>query len=176
MTTVKALTSSASNEWFTPVPYLNAVRQVLGEIDLDPASCPEANERVKAATFYTEADDGLTRPWWGTCFLNPPYSRRDGKSNQSLWTQKAIAEYMAGNVSEMIVLVNAQTGDGWFQNLWNFPICFVDGRIHFDQPRGGKKQAPTHGNVFVYFGEWPGRFAEVFGAHGHIVHSEPLAR
>ena len=35
--------------------FLDAAREVLGEIDLDPASGTEANETVKAAKFYTEA-------------------------------------------------------------------------------------------------------------------------
>jgi hypothetical protein len=38
------------------------LREVLGRIDLDPASNPIAQERVKAGTFYTEADNGFCDP------------------------------------------------------------------------------------------------------------------
>jgi hypothetical protein len=37
------LNSSASAEWFTPPHYIKAVREVLGRIDLDPASCEAEN-------------------------------------------------------------------------------------------------------------------------------------
>ena len=43
------------------------------EIDLDPASCEMAQEVVKAKTYCTEQDDGLSMSWSGCVFLNPPY-------------------------------------------------------------------------------------------------------
>ncbi|SRR6266704_2774338 len=55
--TKKALRNSSfrfrreSAEWYTPLPYLAAVREVLGTIELDPASCTEANDTVQAVRF-----------------------------------------------------------------------------------------------------------------------------
>jgi hypothetical protein len=40
----RLLNLSASAEWFTPPQYIQAVREVLGRIDLDPASCEAAKE------------------------------------------------------------------------------------------------------------------------------------
>jgi ParB family chromosome partitioning protein len=57
--------SSKSNEWYTPLPYIEAARLVLGDIDLDPASCELANGVVQAKRFFTEQDDGLTKEWSG---------------------------------------------------------------------------------------------------------------
>ena len=55
--------SSRSNEWFTPLETLVLVRSVLGSIDLDPASCAEANDRVAALKYYDQFDKGLDRDW-----------------------------------------------------------------------------------------------------------------
>ena len=70
----RALTSSESFEWWTPSPYVEAARQVLGAIDLDPASCARANETVKAAGFFDIDADGVTQDWPGRVFMNPPSS------------------------------------------------------------------------------------------------------
>jgi ParB family transcriptional regulator, chromosome partitioning protein len=46
----------------------------MGAFDLDPASCEEANQTVKATKFYGAADNGLEHEWYGKIWLNPPYS------------------------------------------------------------------------------------------------------
>lgn len=58
----QALHSSESAEWNTPPEYLAIVHSLLGGIDLDPASCDAANRVVRARTYYTKEDNGLTRP------------------------------------------------------------------------------------------------------------------
>lgn len=163
-----ALQMSTSNEWYTPAKYIEAARAVLGGFDLDPASCEYANRVVQAAIFFDETTDGLARSWYGRVWMNPPYGRDGGESNQALWSAKLIAEYQAGNVTEAVMLVNAVTDRVWFQPLWNFPICFTDHRIRFynEQTEAGQ---PTHGNAFVYFGENVGAFAREFAAFGRVV-------
>ena len=62
-------TSTGDFEWYTPREVLALVRAVLGEIEVDPASCAEAQVNIQAQTFYTLDDDGLRQPWPGRIFL-----------------------------------------------------------------------------------------------------------
>src|SRR5262245_6844094 len=66
--------NTGENEWYTPPAYLEAARLVLGGIDLDPASSDVAQRRVRAGRYFTKKDDGLSRPWRGRVWLNPPYA------------------------------------------------------------------------------------------------------
>jgi hypothetical protein len=162
---VAYMCSSESFEWYTPPGYIAAVRKVLGAIDLDPASCEQANATVGAGRFYTEAENGLLLPWFGRVFCNPPYGPAAPH-----FVDKLIGEYQAGNVTAAILLVNAySTERPWLQGLLRTrPVCFTDHRIKFTSPiaRGGSS---THGSAFVYFGDEPARFVEVFGAFGVVV-------
>lgn len=43
----------AKDEYFTPKPYVESARHVMGKIELDPTSCFKANETVKAERIFT---------------------------------------------------------------------------------------------------------------------------
>lgn len=168
MSNIDALFSNVSVEWHTPEIYLDAAARVLKGIELDPASCASANERVKAERFFTAADDGLNQSWKArSIWLNPPYGKRDGKSQQAVWSKKLVDEYEAGGVfGSAILLVNASTSERWFKPLWNYPICFTDKRIKFIGVDA--KSMPTKGNAFVYLGtDWKG-FADEFNNFGTV--------
>lgn len=166
----RILHSSQSNEWYTPQKYIDAVRQVMGDIDLDPASNVQANQIVQAKVFYAQDDDGLGQVWTGgRVYLNPPYGRDPGQgSNQALWTRKLLEEYEARNVTEAILLVNAATERTWFANLWKHLVCFTNHRINFYRP-DGEGESPTIGNAFVYLGNNGRLFAKVFSRFGTVV-------
>ena len=167
----QALVMSSSNEWYTPSEYVEAARRVMGSIDLDPASCEQANSTVKAKTYYTKADDGLSRPWFGNVWMNPPYGKDRGLSNQMLWTRQLLTRYEQGDVDQAVFLVNSKTGESWFKPLWEHAICFVSRRIRFISPRGESKD-PTHSSVVVYLGDNIDAFKEAFRAYGQIVIGE----
>jgi hypothetical protein len=143
----------------------------MGSIDLDPATCIEANRTICADISYTKEQDGLAQQWHGNVWLNPPYGRTDGKSNQAVWSQKLIDEVLALRVNEGVLLVNSCTAERWFQQLWDYPICFTDHRIQFIGAGGEAGKQPTHGSVFVYFGPVKKRqyFAERFSEFGRVV-------
>ena len=156
-----------SNEWYTPAKYIEAARAVMGAIDLDPASCALANETVKATRYYSKEDDGLTKPWYGRVWLNPPYSAEEIVNPIRFWIKRLISEYECGNVEQAAILVTAGIDRRWFQPLWNYPICFPDHQIVF--MRLGKK--PDHkifSNLFVYLGPNEQAFIDHFSAFGRI--------
>jgi DNA N-6-adenine-methyltransferase (Dam) len=66
-------TRSTQGRNATPLDIFPAVRDVLGEIELDPASDELINEGVQADRILTFEDDGLSQPWKAnSVFLNPP--------------------------------------------------------------------------------------------------------
>lgn len=171
MSNIQPLLSSMTNEWYTPMHIIALARQVMGEIDLDPATTQQVNEeRIQARHYFTIEDDALQHDWFGRVWLNPPYGRgpdpETGKqrSNQDIWSSYLIDQYDCGNVSEAILLVNAATGEQWFQKLWRFPIHFTR-RIRFVN-HAGKQRSPTHGNALVYLGPRPEVFIDVFSRWG----------
>ena len=64
-TETRVALTSGNREWCTPSEIAEAAPTIMGGIDLDPASNDTAQENVKAATYYTAADDGLAREWFG---------------------------------------------------------------------------------------------------------------
>lgn len=161
-------------EWYTPPEYIEAARQVMGAIDLDPATAPVPQAWIKATIFYTILDNGLIQPWQGRVWLNPPYSTTDGQSNQEIWSQKLIKEYESGQVTEAILLVKASLGYNWFDRLFDaYPVCFKRGLISFinsDRESGPAKL----GSAFFYLGPNLARFVTVFGRFGRIVAPESV--
>lgn len=171
------INQSDNNEWYTPARYIKSVHEVLGQVDVDPASNEYANRIIQAKTFYTIDNDGFAQEWPGKVFMNPPYGRDDAgnDSNQARWSRRLIEQYKAGIVTEAILLVNAVPGNRWFAPLWEFPICFVDHRIRF-YSRDVEAGQPTHSNAFVYMGPNVDRFAAAFSKHGVIaVQYKPTA-
>ena len=164
-TTAEHIVASTENEWYTPAKYIESARRVLGAIDLDPASCPEANETVGATRFYTADDDSLELPWTGRVWLNPPYGRLAGE-----FVRRLVLEYQGGEVSSAIALVNAHCTDtDWFQPLWDHLVCFTNHRIDFDSPGRDKTSTSTHGTAFAYFGKDRDKFIGEFGEFGPVL-------
>lgn len=162
--------SHRSIEYYTPVEYITAARDVMGGIDLDPASCEAAQKIVQAAHYFTKNDDGLAQEWYGSVWLNPPYSKTGGKSNQALWSEKLIDEYENGRVVTAVLLVRAALGYVWFEQLFErYPVCFARERIRFIRPDGTSAGPAKQGAAFFYFGRYTAPFCDVFRRFGRVI-------
>ena len=153
----------ADRDFYSPDALVEAARAVFdGTIDCDPASSAAANERIKATTFYTIYENGLTRPWRGTIWLNPPYS------TWGPWAAKLVAEYDVGNVEAAIALAETRvTTARYFARLVakSAAILKMKGRLKFWGPVAG---APDEGHELYYLGANAARFALHFGQFGTI--------
>jgi len=163
---VRGTFGTGENEWYTPDEYLSLARQVLGGIDLDPASSDAAQEKVSAIEYFSIEDDGLKRQWHGRVWLNPPYAQ----PHIADFVSKMVQERNAGRVVAAIMLTHNYTDTAWFQEAAAVAdaICFTRGRIRFYDAEG-TIAAPTQGQAFFYFGEESDRFAAVFADVGFVV-------
>ena len=163
------LLSSESNEWYTPSPIIQKAREVMGGIDLDPASCDMAQTWIQATRYYTQRDDGLTLPWNGRVWVNPPYGQANAKKGiygASRWIHKAIDGWQLGEISACILLVRGDSSG--IARLEEIAIeCSPRNRIAFVNP-GSQKNSPVPGSKIFYLGSDPDRFARVFSDTGAI--------
>ena len=155
--------NSGNNEWYTPREYIEAARKVLGKIDLDPASSPQADAVVRAAVHYAIDDSGLAHEWRGRVWLNPPYAAE----LVGRFIVKLAIHVDAGDVSAAIVLVNNATETAWFQSLLTraSALVFPRGRVRFLRP-DGTPGMPLQGQAIVYVGTRPSVFLKAFEKFG----------
>lgn len=156
---------TGENEWFTPTEYIEAAREVMGGIDLDPATHEVAQRTVQAAEYFTAKDDGLKLSWHGRVWLNPPYAQ----PYIAQFVAKLVAEFSDGSVEQAILLTHNYTDTTWFHQAEASAslLCFTRGRIRFVDPDGGLC-APTQGQAFFYFGGQAEKFREAFSRFGFV--------
>ncbi len=151
-------------EWYTPPVYLEAARAVLGKLDLDPASSQTAQRSVRATQFYSLADDGLSKRWKGSVWLNPPYT--GGIVDK--FVEKLCEHFLCGDVKAAILLTNNATETAWYQPAAQVAacVCFPKGRIRFIDEHGEPGGAPLQGQSFLYFGREKAKFCGEFSEFG----------
>lgn len=175
--------SSKSVEHYGPDWIPPLVREAFGgPIDLDPASCPAANRLIGAARYYTEAEDGLSKPWEGNVYLNPPGGRCDYQgqnvSRPALWWATLAHRFTMGKVTQAIFMVfNLELfryAQSWaVPHPLDYPVCFPKERVDFWAPdkSGGisVQGSPAHSNAIVYLGANFDRFQATFTKIGRVI-------
>ena len=152
-------------EYYTPEFIIEAARETMGWIDLDPATTKETNALfVKAETIFTKEDDGLSQTWFGNIWMNHPF----GRKRNPLWINKLVNEYENGHVRSACCVTFASTSEGWFQPLTNYAQCYLVLRLKYFNFEG-KKFSPPKGSVVTYLGPDNGKFYECFHMYGNIM-------
>lgn len=130
---------NSTDEWITPKWLID----LFPPFDLDPCS-PEQRPWNTALLHYT--NDGLTKPWFGRVWLNPPYSR-----NLIPLFMKKMADHGNG-----IALIFGRTDTKFFHN-YVFPHCnvikFIEGRIRFCYPDGSASKDGMGNSVLIGYGK-----------------------
>ena len=119
----------------------------VGTFDLDP--CSNDRTHIRARQTYALPLDGLSLPWVGRVWLNPPYS------NPLPWMEKLHNERAAGRVTESLVLVKLDVSPKWWHTLTNpaygrFDAWFFHKRLQFDPPPGVKTSSNNFSSVLIH--------------------------
>ena len=132
----------ASDDWYTPPEIFSALDLTF---DLDPCS-PGRGHWVPARDVYTIEDDGLSKPWRGVVFMNPPFGGRNGHVP---WLRKFLQH------ANGVAIVRAYTSSAWFHEhaIHAETILFPRGKTKFIRPDGSIGRAPGHGVVLLGMGE-----------------------
>lgn len=131
-----------SDEWYTPVEIFDALGLTF---DIDVAS-PGIHHWVPTKAVFTKEVDGLSQPWNGLVFMNPPFGGRNG---QVPWLEKFVAH---GNG---IAIVAARTSSKWFQDIIpnTDAILFPRGKTKFVKETGEIGKSPGSGIVIIAMGK-----------------------
>lgn len=157
----------------TPGEWIDRCRQVMGGIELDPASWKEANEQiVKADRFFDKKIDALKQSWeCDTLFLNPPYSNKRHTQLLEKFAAKFINEWEGGVIGQAIILINNVTETNAFEMFSSCSSLRAETRrrIQFVTVTGRSKTSNTRGQVFFYYGRHLKVFKRVFKPYCRIV-------
>jgi DNA N-6-adenine-methyltransferase (Dam) len=134
-------TKGRSVEWYTPPELFEALGITF---ELDPSAPPGGVPWVPAARHFSLEDDGLSQPWKGRVWLNPPYGRDIGR-----WLERLAAH------GDGLALVFARTDTAWFHRAFGAAtaVCFIKGRLRF-VPGGGQAATGAAGapSVLLAYG------------------------
>ena len=112
----------------------------LGAFDLDPCAA-DPRPWGCAPTNYTEADDGLSREWFGRVWLNPPFDRY------------VVGEWMRRffDHGSGIALLHARTETEWFRPVWGhaWAVLFLGQRVKFCRTDGTEQKANSGAPVVL---------------------------
>jgi len=135
----KSMYSSKSVEWATPQNIFDTLNEYF-KFEVDVCA---TDENHKCDKYYTIEDDGLSKDWKETIYMNPPYGREIIK-----WMEKAYKDSSKyGNT--IVCLVPSRTDTKWWHNyaMKSSIIIFLRGRLKFGD---SKNSAPFPSAIVIF--------------------------
>lgn len=131
--------SSHTDLWSTP-EYL--FKELDREFHFTLDVCADETNH-KCERYFSKEIDGLSQPWDGVCWMNPPYGREIGK-----WVEKAKISAWGGAV--VVALLPARTDTRWWREhvMEASELRFINGRVKF----GGSDTGAPFPSVLAIFG------------------------
>lgn len=130
--------SNLTDDFLTPPELVEA----MGIFDLDPcASRRQSAPLARESYCYPEAD-GLLLPWFGSVFVNPPFSQTRA------WVQRFVLH------GDGVLLCPARVETDWFRPLWEYcdGIFFSHLCIKYGCPPGIHHAPGFFGGAFCAMG------------------------
>lgn len=130
--------SSKTDLWETPQEFFDELDREF-HFGTDVCALPE---NAKCDRYYTPEQDGLSQPWKGVCWCNPPYGHDIG-----LWVRRGFFASVGG--ATVVMLLPARTDTRWFHEYiyGKAEVRFIKGRLKFG---GSKNSAPFPSMVVVF--------------------------
>lgn len=156
---------SEKDTWQTPDWLIELIEEFV-TIDLDPCAGPNTN--IGETNYWWPAYDGFEEEWFGTVFVNPPFSDKVD------WIVRAIQQYKEGRVERVIILTPDSTDvQSWWHDLLAEHcdhVWFADGRVKFIDPETDEVAgSPTFGTALNFLGDFPDEMYESFAEEGDMV-------
>ena len=131
--------SSKKDDWSTPWDLFHVCEKAYGPFSLDVCA---TTKNTKCQRFFSPKANGLMQPWYGVCWMNPPYGRIIEK-----WLKKAVIESQRG--IRVVSLLPVQTDTTWWHEyvLPHGYVHFLLGRVRF---QGAKRVAPFPSAIVVF--------------------------
>ncbi len=148
-----------NDEWLTPPEIIRE----LGPFDLDPCA-PIERPWDTAATHYTRLENGLSKPWRGRVWLNPPYGRE---------VDQWLARLVDHGTGTALIFARTET-ESFHRYVWDraTAVLFLRGRLHFHYVDGQRARANAGApSALVAYGErdaeilWAASQASIAGAY-----------
>lgn len=124
-----------SDEWYTPQYVFDALGCVF---DLDVAA-PRNRAYVSTPTGHFLTENGLSRPWHGFVWMNPPFGHQACKRS---WLSRFFEH---GNG---VALTPDRTSAPWFREAWPLAdLVMFTPKIKFVRPDGSVGESPGTGTA-----------------------------